>query len=388
MDIKKTPLSFFLLIILFFIHNFCFAIDTISSAEVIRDSDSDTITSLNETFKLGFFSPGNSSNRYVGIWFSTLPGDIAIVWVANRDNPLADSSGVLRISSDGNLVVLDGRQKVVWTTNVSVGTNSSRAELMESGNLVLREVDSRGSNVGNTGRILWQSFEHPTHTLLQDMKFGANVRTGEKEIITSWKTDSDPSEGRFHMELEPLNIPQFVLWSGSQRHWRSGPWGGNTFLGVEGMSNLFLNGFSVNRADQEGYVFALLSYVKKPLFVRYVLNSIGRIAETRFDEGENRWVEDWSAPLTQCDFYGKCGSFGFCNLLSSPICSCLKGYEPKSIEEWNNGNWSSGCFRSSPLQCERNNTNSDEGKDDGFLKHEKMKVPDFVNSERAPDMEE
>ena len=55
--------------------------------------------------------------------------------------------------------------------------------------------------------------------------------------------------------------------------------------------------------------------------------------------------------------------------------SCLKGLEPKNIDEWNKGNWTSGYVRSKPLQCERINSGSESGKD-GFAKLEQMKVPD------------
>ncbi|KAF5200548.1 G-type lectin S-receptor-like serine/threonine-protein kinase [Thalictrum thalictroides] len=363
----------------------CFTIETISPNELIRDSDS--ITSLNQTFKLGFFSPGNSSNRYVGIWYNSLPGGRIYIWVANRDNPLTDSSGVLRITNDGKLVVLDGKEEVVWTTNVSVTVNSSRAELLDSGNLVLRAVSSNESS-SNSGQILWQSFEHPTDTLLQNMKFGANIRTGEKQVITSWQNTSDPSKGRFHAELEPLNIPQIVIWEGSHRHWRSGPWDGRIFIGVEGMYSESLNGFGLVRDEEEGNVYVTLSYRRKPLYVMYVLSSLGQLSENRFDEEENRWVQDSLMPETECDFYGKCGSFGFCDLSSKPVCICLKGYEPNLIEEWGNGNWSSGCVKRKPFQCEQNRTSSEEGKSDGFLKHERMKVPDLVNWVRSRDLED
>ncbi|KAK2975346.1 hypothetical protein RJ640_009700 [Escallonia rubra] len=43
---------------------------------------------------MGFFSPGNSKNRYMGIWYKeTLPVR-TVVWVANRKTPLTDVSGM------------------------------------------------------------------------------------------------------------------------------------------------------------------------------------------------------------------------------------------------------------------------------------------------------
>lgn len=62
--------------------------------------------------------------------------------------------------------------------------------------------------------------------------------------------------------------------------------------------------------------------------------------------------------------------------MDSPICSCLRGFEPKNSDEWEKGNWSSGCVRRRSLQCdqEKNKTSTR----DGFLKMGNMKVPDFA----------
>ena len=74
-------------------------------------------------------------------------------------------------------------------------------------------------------------------------------------------------------------------------------------------------------------------------------------------EGINRqkddWKVTWESKETECDVYGKCGVFGICNPKNSPICSCLRGYEPKSMEELIRGNWTSGCVRKTPLQCQK-----------------------------------
>ena len=84
------------------------AIDTITSSQSIKDPGN--IVSNGNAFKLGFFSPVNSTNCYIGIWYSNI-SVFTVVWVANRETPLNDSFGVLTISEDGNLVVLDGKKK-------------------------------------------------------------------------------------------------------------------------------------------------------------------------------------------------------------------------------------------------------------------------------------
>ncbi|KAI3860311.1 hypothetical protein MKX03_030992 [Papaver bracteatum] len=55
------------------------------------------------------------------------------------------------------------------------------------------------------------------------MQFGVNLRTGEKQMITPWRDDSDPSPGDFTLELDPYGFPQLIVKNGSERKWRSGP---------------------------------------------------------------------------------------------------------------------------------------------------------------------
>lgn len=89
------------------------ASDTISSSEPVRNSE--TVFSSGKRFKLGFFSPGSSANHYVGIMFNLPSPTPTAVWVANRDKPINDSSGIFTISEDGNLVILNGQEKLIWS---------------------------------------------------------------------------------------------------------------------------------------------------------------------------------------------------------------------------------------------------------------------------------
>ncbi|KAL8467893.1 hypothetical protein ACS0TY_031221 [Phlomoides rotata] len=71
-----------------------------------------------------------------------------------------------------------------------------------------------------------------------------------------------------------------------------------------------------------------------------------------------------------CETSGMCGEFGMCDPEGSPLCSCLPGFNPRDDQEWNSGNWSSGCVRRVAIDCE----------EDGFLKLEMMMYAD--SSER------
>nr|POE96299.1 g-type lectin s-receptor-like serine/threonine-protein kinase [Quercus suber] len=129
-----------------------------------HDIEKTTLVSKDGGFVLGFFSPGNSTNRYLGIWYNNITVK-TVVWAANRLNPISDSSSVLMLNSSGSLVLLSQNTIVAWLANSTKEARSPVVELLDSVNLVLRE-----ENEGNPGRYLWQSFNYPSDTWLSGMK--------------------------------------------------------------------------------------------------------------------------------------------------------------------------------------------------------------------------
>ncbi|ESW12607.1 hypothetical protein PHAVU_008G126800 [Phaseolus vulgaris] len=338
------------------------ATDTINSSQFIKDNE--TITSTGGNFTLGFFTPQNSTNRYVGIWWKS---KFPVTWVANRNQPLSDSSGVVTISEDGNLVVLNGQNQVIWSTNVSTTSSNTSAQLLDSGKLVLTET--------TRGIILWDSFEHPSNTLLPGMKTSTNVRTGTKVEITSWKSPSNPSVGSFSSRvLRRINIIEVFIWNETRPYWRSGPWNGGIFTGIS-MSS-FLYSFKAGD-DEEGNTYFYYTVASPQQIFMYMLNSRGQYNQISWNDKKKEMEITWTSQESDCDVYGICGSFAICNAESSPICNCLKGFEPRKKEEWNRQNWTSGCVRSTPLQCERVRDQNVSAKEDGFSKLQMVKVPDF-----------
>ncbi|KAK7256019.1 hypothetical protein RIF29_29450 [Crotalaria pallida] len=361
-----TNLFFVFIILCCYAFDAIVTIDTITSSQFIKDPE--TLSSNDENFTLGFFSPENSTNRYVGIWFKS---QSEVIWVANRNQPLKDSSGIVTISEDGNLVVLDGQKHVIWSSNVSNSASNTSCQLLDSGNLVL--LDSSRNHI-------WESFQQPSDTLLPGMTLTTNVITGEKVQLTSWKNPTNPSIGSFYGSIEHPDIPEAFIWNETQPYWRSGPWTGKIFLGIPNMQTSDLFGF--NAANNfTGTVY--LSYtirVDQFHFFIYILNSQGQFQQKNWDSENMNWQVTWTNQKSDCDFYGICGAFASCSPQNSPICSCLRGFEPRNTQEWNRQNWTSGCVRRTPLQCERTNSQNTSagGKADGFVKLQMIKVPAFA----------
>ncbi|KAK7395392.1 hypothetical protein VNO78_15949 [Psophocarpus tetragonolobus] len=209
--------------------------------------------------------------------------------------------------------------------------------------------------------------------------FGTAVDT-----ITSYQFIKDPETitsrgGSFSLGVERLSIPEVFIWNETSPFWRTGPWNGKAFTGLPYMKTFYLRGFHVGD-DGQGNVEHSFTDVEEIGLVIYILNSTGNCEERLWNGGKKEWVVTWNSHQFECD-YGICGAFAICNSQSSPTCSCLKGFEPRNKEEWDRQNWTSGCVRSAPLQCERaNNQNtSTDYKADGFLKLKTIKVPDFAD---------
>ncbi|KAL0535111.1 hypothetical protein IC582_029434 [Cucumis melo] len=376
---KKTrhEISFLLLLLSLtcFSSRICYGGDTITSTNFIKDPA--TIISSNSVFKLGFFTPSNSTHRYVGIWFEKISPQ-TVVWVANRDTPLNNISGIFTISNDGNLVVLDSANIILWSSNISSSSsaaNNTIAQILDTGNLVLKDTSS--------GVIIWESFDHPSDKFLIPMKLMTNKRTNEHVGLTSWNSPSNPSTGNFTFLLDVRNIPEAVVLNGGKTYWRSGPWNGQSFIGIPEMYSVYLSGYSLSIQNQT-YTLSVATNIESQQIVCLFISSQGNFEQRNWDDEKKQWNTSWVSPKTECDFYGTCGAFGICNAKTSPVCSCLTGFKPKQEKEWNQGNWSSGCVRKTTLKCENQLNNNTDAKEDGFLKLGMVKVPFFAEWSNAP----
>ncbi|VVA34783.1 PREDICTED: G-type lectin S-receptor [Prunus dulcis] len=277
----KALLVFFLLLF-----PFCTSIDTIALNQRVKDGD--FIVSKENNFELGFFSPGNSSSRYVGIWYAN-KSEKAVVWVANRNNPINDTSGVLTINRYGNLVIYahDIDSFSIWSANVSLQTTStSVAQLLDTGNLVLFP-----DSISKSESFIWQSFDYPTDTLLPGMKVGLNWKIGFEWVLTSWKSQNDPGTGNYSLRLfsNQTATPQYFLYKGVSKYWRidPGPW--PDFVS----------------SNEEMY---FLFVTDNTSVIRWVLTDYGLNQQLRWSDAVNQWEELWAAPKYRCDQYGQCGA--------------------------------------------------------------------------------
>ncbi|XP_040371197.1 receptor-like serine/threonine-protein kinase SD1-8 isoform X2 [Rosa chinensis] len=351
-----------ILLCLYLKTHICLAADTITTNQSL--SGDQTIVSAGGVFELGFFNPGSSSKYYIGIWYK----DLDVVWVANREQPITDtSSSELRIS-DGNLVLFNESKSPIWSTNVSSTSGTSiRAVLLDNGNLVLRA----GSN---SSQPSWQSFYHPSGTLLPGGRIGFSSITKQKQILTSWKSSEDAAPGLYSLELDRNGTNSYILlWNRSKQYWTSGPWDekNRTF----GLVTDYIYNFSYVTNKNESYF--TYSLYDPAILSTFLMHASGRVRQKSWLRSVNQWQFFWSQPR-QCQVYAFCGAFGSCDEKSSPFCNCLNGFEPKSKVDWDLQDYSGGCSRRTYLYS--GNATSDNAEKDRFLDMPSMSLPENQES--------
>ncbi|KAL7249447.1 hypothetical protein ACSBR1_011608 [Camellia fascicularis] len=286
MEGLKIPFLFSSLFSILIVSN---AVDTITKTHTIIGRN--TIVSSGESFEMGFFSLGNSQNTYLGIWYKKISPK-TIVWVANREIPLVDSSGVLTVSNPGIIALVNSTGSVIWSPNVTRSTQNPIVQLMESGNFVVKDANDTSEH------FLWQSFDYPCNTLLPRMKLGKNFVTGLERHLSSWKSSDDPAP---------------VVYTKKEVY----------------------------------YHYELLSSVVS----RFVLSPNGVDERWTWIDRTQEWILYLTGPTDNCDKYKLCGSNGSCNVRNLPSCGCLSKFVPQNQTEWGDEDWSNGCVRRITLDC-------------------------------------
>ncbi|KAH7660846.1 S-receptor-like serine/threonine-protein kinase protein [Dioscorea alata] len=348
-----TQLVFFLVIF-----HASIATDTLNPNQPLHDGQ--TLVSAKETFALGFFSPGESKNRYVGIWYHKLPGGQAttVVWVANRRGPLSGNNGSLELNVNGTLTI----NSMMFLPMPTVALTNPVAQLLDDGNFVIREA--------NSSEFFWQSFDYPTDTFLSGMKLGWDLRIGLNRNLTSWRSKDDPSPGSNVLSIDLERTPQVNLWSGSTKKWRSGPWTGIKFSNLEQQPRTYSLRFGfVNNKDEVYYMY---NTTGTQIVCRSIVDQSGMTKNFVWIESTGMWNNILNYPMNECQEYSRCGPYGVCDVDVWPICRCLQGFKPKSPQEWPLMDASSGCDRLTAIDC--------KNRSDGFMTVTLAALPETSNA--------
>ncbi|KAL2327851.1 hypothetical protein Fmac_021278 [Flemingia macrophylla] len=178
--------------------------------------------------------------------------------------------------------------------------------------------------------------------------------------------------GDFTGSILHTNNPEDTLWKGTTEIYRSGPFDGTKFSGNPSLpSNSIVNYSSVYNNDELSLTYTMKD---KSVISRLVLNqSLCVRQRLTWDKDSQMWRLSSRLPSDLCDNYNICGAFGICDIGEAPVCRCLDGFKPKSLQNWTQMNWYQGCVHDQTWRCREKNM-------DGFKKFSNVKAPDTKSS--------
>ncbi|KAF8757451.1 hypothetical protein HU200_010972 [Digitaria exilis] len=291
-------------------------------------------SSPNNTFSLSFTASSTSPSLSVAA--ITYAGGVP-VWSAGA-SAAVDSGGSLRLSSTGDLQLVNGSGAVLWSSNTG-GKGVSAAAVQESGNLVLKN---------SNGTTVWQSFDHPTDTVVMSQNFTSGMNLTSAPYVFS--VDKNTGNLTLRWSLGGTTVTYFNKGYNT------------TFTGNKTLSSPTLtmqtNGIvSLTDGQLSSPVVVAYSsnYGESGDMLRFVrLDGDGNFRAYSVARGSNSETEQWSAVADQCQVFGYCGNMGVCSYNgTSPVCGCPS----LNFELTNASNPRGGCTRKVDLaNCPGNST--------------------------------
>ncbi|KAH1083814.1 hypothetical protein J1N35_023575 [Gossypium stocksii] len=294
------------------------------------DDTNITWQSPSGVFAFGFHPITSKKDRFLlAIWYANIP-EITIVWYANRDNPETDRGSTVELTKTGFLVLNDSKGKELWRSERATDDfQLSHAAMLDTGNFVI--VSKNSTNI-------WESFNHPTHTILPSQELGvdgslvsAQTNYGKGKYQLRFKTNGSlvlnqidmftgkPYEEYFSFPLRNGSRLAFDNDLGNILIWNSnGSLVDNVTKDVEPRPGLYYY-----RATLDFYgVFTLYSYPRYPsggaswsVSKAWPPNICRAFVNSALSRGQNRYG------------IGPCGCNSFCESIDGrPNCTCLPGF--------------------------------------------------------------
>ncbi|PRQ43112.1 putative protein kinase RLK-Pelle-SD-2b family [Rosa chinensis] len=286
------------------------------------EEESNFLVSPNGTFSSGFYKVGANASCY-SIWF-TNSADKTVVWMANRDKPVSERRSKLTLHGNGNLVLTDALGSVVWSTN-TISKEVMELQLLETGNLVLRNQDDR---------IIWQSFDSPTDTLLPSQPLTKNT------TLVSMRSQGTYLSGFYNFKFDDNSI-LFLIYNGpilSSVYWpqivSTVFESGRNPYNSSRVAILDVAGQFISSDNMQFYASDYGVGPKRRLTMDY--DGILRLYS--LDESAGNWKLSWLPDgVDACLVQGLCGEYGICTYKPLPTCTCPSGFSLNVPSDWSKG---------------------------------------------------
>lgn len=314
------------IIIFFLLHLFLSVHGLTGGSSLSVENNDDILVSPNGLFTAGFHQVGDNAYCFA-VWFSDQPttDGRTVVWMANRDEPVNGKYSKLSLFKDGNLVLTDAAQYIIWSTQTKSTSSSVQLQLHNTGNLVLHERE----------QTIWQSFDYPTDTLLPNQQLTKNT-----ELVSS-RSPTNCSSGFYKLYFDIDSILRL--------HYE-GPdsttifWPDPGLLPYEvGRYQYMYNRTASLDSDgrfnsSDGFGFLSADFGRGPQrMIRIDYDGNLRLYSLIELQGRKKWEIQWQAVSHTCRIHGICGANSLCTYSSGRRCTCLHGYKMVNSEDWSSG---------------------------------------------------
>ncbi|XP_016477961.2 G-type lectin S-receptor-like serine/threonine-protein kinase SD2-5 [Nicotiana tabacum] len=247
--------------------------------------------------------------------------DLELVWFAKRNHPIREN-GTLQLLQDGDLVLKDVDGTLVWSTSTA-NKFVSGIKMMETGNLVLHDMYNE---------TVWQSFDHPTDTLLPGQKLRAGQRLVARVSSSNW------TEGNFFLSVTNQGLFAFYISNKPHMYFKFLATGERDSFNesyVKAVNGTLALYISSTEPNEPNAVFSRPSRMK---FLRYDYDGHLR----SYAEGSDQQTDILADFIGVCDYPIACGSLELC---SNGFCSCPGPFKQSNDRQ------SNGCVEVSPVEC-------------------------------------
>ncbi|XP_043690461.1 G-type lectin S-receptor-like serine/threonine-protein kinase SD3-1 [Telopea speciosissima] len=270
-------------------------------------SENKSWISENGVFTFGFFDDywKDYDGFAVGIRYNlgNRAANVA-VWTVGGGVRVSENS-TFRLSMDGRLVLFDNLSGlIVWSSNTS-GLGVQTASMLNNGNLVLMD---------NAKKVLWQSFDSPTNTLLpgQALYFPQALRAPSTTFISSY----------YNLVIRHTG-DLALIWENNVTYW-----GSHLTSSVDVKEARFEPTGVIGLFDATGrsvWSKSSKDFGDPSVLLRHLrIDSDGNLRIYSWDNVLHTWKVGWQAVENQCDVFGSCGLYSICRYNSSgPVCECL-----------------------------------------------------------------
>jgi hypothetical protein len=251
--------------------------------------------------------------------FSTNGDGPEVVWSANPNNPVGINAG-LQLTSERGLVLQDANGTIAWSTNIS-SKSVAALNLTDMCNLVL--LDEQNATI-------WQSFDHPTDTLVLGQK-----------LVAGQNLTSQGGLNKFSLSLTSEGWFAYINSNPPQCYFSYNP--DNVSFSYVQFHNQSLDFFRVNEPSP-GPLYDSSDIPITSKYMRFGPDGHLRVYDSYWDE-----VSDF-LQIGYCRYPTACGNYGIC---TNDQCSCPRAINGTNyFRAVNDMLPNLGCSLVTPLSCE------------------------------------